>query len=51
MVFDTFPNTQTLCRSDRNRNTTCCFSDSACFNPFQEFLEHDASSPTFSYFQ
>ena len=29
MVFDTFSDTQTLCRPDRNRNTTCCFSDGA----------------------
>ena len=42
MVFDKFPNTLTLCRPDRNRNTTCCFSDSAflfgsdtiCFRSF-----------------
>ena len=29
MVFDTFSDTQTLCRPDRHRNTTCCFSDGA----------------------
>ena len=29
MVFDTFSGTQTLCRPDRNGNTTCCFSDAS----------------------
>ena len=29
MVFDTFSNTQHLFRPDTNRNTTCCFSDTA----------------------
>ena len=28
MVFDTFSDTKILCRPNRNRNTTCCFSDS-----------------------
>ena len=38
MVFDTFSDTQTLCRPDRNRNTTCCFSDAESLDAELKFF-------------